>query len=146
MCVLTHSERHDEVRSRTCRGQLPEPFECRLVLNPVERQQGKVPVRELIPERAGKDPARMKRHESECLQAGRDEVSRIDCFALAADLDDHDLGTAARVERHANDLSGRATTGENVRHACPEMCKKHTRETWRVRARAGRGIEESSIE
>jgi len=73
-------------------------------------------------------------------------VSGIGRFALASDLDNHDLGTASRVERNAHDFSGRAITGKNVRHACPEMCKKHTREAWRVRATAGWGIEESSIE
>ena len=73
-------------------------------------------------------------------------MSCIHRFALTSDLDNHDLGTAARVERNADDLSCRAVTGKNVRHACPELCKKHTREAWRVRGRAGRGIEESSIE
>ena len=146
MCVATHSERHDEVRAGTCRSQLSQTFQRRLVVNPIEPQEGKVPVPELTPDRAGEGPARVKRYESECPQAGRDEVSGIGRFAFASDLDNHDLGTAARVERNADHLSGRAIAGKNVRHACPELCKKHTREAWRVRGRAGRGIEESSIE
>jgi len=55
------------VRAGTCRGQLSQAFERRLVVNPVEPQQGKVPVPELTPDRAEEGPARVKRYESERL-------------------------------------------------------------------------------
>ena len=105
-----------------------------------------MPMAELSPERIRDGKARTNRDESKCLQAARNHTSDPGRFAFACHLNVHDLGATARLERHTGDGVGDAIPGQNVRHACREMCKNHTRRTWRVRARAGQGIEESSIE
>ena len=60
-----------------------------------------MPMRELMRERAGEGTTRVKRNESERHEPGPIELAGIDRFALAPDLNNHDLGTAARVERDA---------------------------------------------